>query len=98
LYDKTCFQFSTYGETLYRYKPPFLFATHHITSTEVLSASGLMEDMPDFVNDNVENVKSAKNRVLREADKFRKGVRTALRKERMAAFGFAGGAFMGIVM
>ena len=67
-------------------------------STEVLSASGLLEEMPPFVDDHVQTVASAKDRVLAEANKFRKGVRKSLRKERMAALGFASGAFVGILL
>ena len=67
-------------------------------STEVLSASGLLEEMPPFVDDHVQTVASVKDRVLAEANKFRKGVRKSLRKERMAALGFASGAFVGILL
>ena len=54
--------------------------------------------MPPFVDDHVQTVASVKDRVLAEANKFRKGVRKSLRKERMAALGFASGAFVGILL
>ena len=67
-------------------------------ATEVLSASGVLDDMPPFVDDHVQTVTSVKDRVLLEADKFRKGVRKSLKKEKMAALGFASGAFVGIIL
>ena len=67
-------------------------------STEVLSASGLLEELPPFVDEHVQTVTSVKDRVLVEADKFRKSVRKSLRKERMAALGIASGAFVGVLL
>ena len=75
--------------------PPSVLTT---VSTEALSASGLLEEMPPFVDEHVQTVSSAKDRVLVEADKFRKGVRKTLKRERMAALGFASGAFVGILL
>lgn len=59
--------------------------------------SGVMDDMPSFVDGHVQTVSSAKDRVLMEASKFRKGVRETLKKEKLAAFGFAGGAIVALV-
>ena len=57
-----------------------------------------MDEMPSFVDDQVQTVNNLKDRMLAEANKFRKGVRETLKKERLAAFGFAGGAFVGMVV
>jgi hypothetical protein len=67
-------------------------------ASEVLSASGAMDEMPSFVDDHVQTVASAKDRVVSGARKFRRRVRESLKKERMAALGFAAGAFVGMAL
>lgn len=67
-------------------------------ASEVLSASGALDDMPPYIDEQVQAVAGAKNRVLREARKLHNGVREQLKKEKMAAIGFASGAFVGMAL
>ena len=67
-------------------------------ATEVLSMSGVLDDMPSYIDDHVQTVASVKDRILSEASKYRKGVREALKGEKMAALGFATGGFVAMVI
>lgn len=69
-----------------------------IHRTEVLSVSGALDEMPPYLDGHVQTITSAKDRVLREANRFRKGVREGFKKEKVTALGFAGGAFLGMTL
>ncbi|CAB9502729.1 expressed unknown protein [Seminavis robusta] len=67
-------------------------------ATEVLSVSGVLDNMPDFLEDQVQSAKNVKDRCLMEANKLRKGFRETLQKEKLAGLGFACGAFVGMAV
>ena len=73
-------------------------AKHANNSTEVLSVSGVLDHVPEYMDDHVQRTLNFRDRCLKEANKFRISCRETLKKEKMAGLGFAAGAFVGIAV
>ena len=80
---------------------------HSNCSAEALHYTGLLKEIPDFSDDQVEVFSRVKNRVLRETDKYRIGIRKTLskdsiqgffEKERPTAFGLVSGALAATII
>jgi ABC-type microcin C transport system permease subunit YejE len=73
-----------------------LFPSIH--RSEVMSVSGVLDNMPDYLDDHVQNTLNFRDRCLTEANKFRVGCRETLKKEKLAGLGFAAGAFVAMAI
>lgn len=63
-----------------------------------MSVSGVLDNMPEYLDDHVQSTLNFRDRCLQEADKFRLGCREALKKEKMTGLGFAAGAFIAMAV
>jgi hypothetical protein len=77
------------------------YAENEKNRAEALHFTGVMDDLPDFSDDQIAVFTNVKNKVLRETDKYRIGIRKTLSRESIqtffdnekpAAFGLVSGA------
>ena len=67
-------------------------------ATEVLSASGALDEMPAFVDDHVQTVATLKDRFIERVRTIRNKFREVLKKERLPALAFSLGAIFGVAL
>jgi hypothetical protein len=79
----------------------------HLPSAEALKMTGIMDDLPSLTDEQNDMLTIMKGRVLQSTENFRVKIRESLthdkiqdffEKERMCAFGVAGGVVAGAIL